>query len=184
MPKLKKNNVEKVTMATDGNIQEIVLDADDDDDIQEIPVPSSSTSAYKRTMANELRPLPPPHPPPSHLEERQQISRGKIGYDGKLHGRDEASMGKDSSKFHCVCGKAYNQVRTLTHHIKYQTWQWKFRCSECGLLFYGANYLRKHMVSTHKVDPGIYTPTFGCRRCGKLFIDYKQLVLHQRLAHR
>lgn len=40
------------------------------------------------------------------------------------------------------------------------------------------------MVSAHKVEPGVYIPTFGCRRCGKLFKQYAQLVLHQRLAHR
>ncbi len=192
---------QEVTMATgDDDTQTVIMGSDDtqtvimgndddsDDDIQEIPTVTNAAIGNEQQSTSLLSPPPHLHPnPPTPLQETLEVSegpRGKPGYDGRFHGKDMAKMNASCCKFHCICGKSYNHAPTLWHHIKYQTWQWKFRCSECGLLFYGANYLRKHMVSAHKVEPGDYMPTYGCRRCGKLYKEYNQLVLHQKLAHR
>lgn len=90
---------------------------------------------------------------------KRNLSVGEVQEDSsKLHGVDGNKAGKGAF---CICGLQFSSKRTLDSHIIYFTCEKKFSCGICQKRFVGSNYLKGHMLRSHKV---VYTGgSNGCR---------------------
>ncbi len=78
----------------------------------------------------------------------------------------------------CVCGVQLKSEQILNDHLRYHKSKGKFICKICGIKTNGLNLLKHHMKRMHAVKE--FSPSKGCRTCGKMFSTLRQLHDHRR----
>ncbi|KAG5680416.1 hypothetical protein PVAND_009924 [Polypedilum vanderplanki] len=100
-------------------------------------------------------------------------------FSGKTHldYHKKAAHSDEISSIPCeICGKLYKSAETLKRHLIYHSDDPKYKCAECGRMFYENKKLLDHQ-SVHK------TLEFPCIHCDKSFRLETQLNYHLKKVH-
>ena len=92
---------------------------------------------------------------------------------------DKTITGRSGVKYECmVCGVIVYNIKSWQDHIQLHLGPHPYRCYFCRVDLQTANLLRVHM-SQHQSLQNYYQ----CFKCGEIYQDINQLILHDQKLH-